>query len=238
MNINLPKDGIHQNINNPDNTCKCVLSKREDCYPTLVPVANDTMIIEQGCAQSLDEGNPVPITCFPKNDSKKNLNPKQDQLKENRKNVDRHYTTAFSVHFTSYQRRVACGDVSSLYLDKSFSFQGLDHLLLLMEDIMDYVQASCPTILFPQASFQHRSIKSGKTAPVFQEIDGEIITEFESSPEQKKGQALFAVITVYHRQNASMQGELRVLKRKVYFRSGLELIRLLHQALESKQEER
>lgn len=145
---------------------------------------------------------------------------------------ERYYATAMSVRFTSYQERVACGDVSTLYLGKTFHFHGLDHLLLIMEDMMDYIRTSCPAVPFPQAFCDHRSLKVGKTGTTFQEVNEEVITQFESPPAQKKTGAHIAAITVYYRQHASMQGELRTAGRKVFFRSGLELMRLLHQALE------
>lgn len=39
------------------------------------------------------------------------------------------------------------------------------------------------------------------------------------------------LIKIYGRQNQSLQGEMRVDETKIYFRSGMELVRLMHQWL-------
>ena len=151
----------------------------------------------------------------------------------------RYYATAMFVRFTSYQDRVACGELSTPYLQESFSFHGLDQLLLLMEDIMDFVRAASPAITFPQAWLEHRSLRLGKAGIAFQAMSkADIIPKDQAKPETRKTSISFVAITVYYRQHASMQGDLRVAGQKVFFRSGLELIRLIHQALNMKKHSR
>ena len=124
--------------------------------------------------------------------------------KEN-KDCERYETIVMFVNFTSYQERVACGEVGTLYTQRTFHFNGLDHLLLMMEDMMDYIRASSPAITFPQASCAYRSIRKGKSDTAFQDMDGtQIMNQPESSSQQTKMSSSFAMITVYYRQNASM----------------------------------
>lgn len=156
----------------------------------------------------------------------------EGQAVQESENSVRYYTTAMFVRFTSYQNRIACGELNTPYLQRTFSFCGLDQLLLLMEDIMDFIRATCPVIKFPQACVEHRSLKSGKAGTEFQTMSKtDIIPKAEAQPETRKTSVSFVAITVYYRQHASIQGDLRVAGQKVFFRSGLELIRLLHQAL-------
>ena len=109
------------------------------------------------------------------------------------------------VQFQSYQNKVACGKLYSLYYEQEFDFYGLDQLLLIMDDIMDSVN-------YPQST-PKKDLHAA---------DGERDNTAKTGVE----------IRVYYRQQASMQGEIRVKGRKVYFRSGMELMRLLHQYLQ------
>ena len=170
-----------------------------------------------------------------KNDGTYNLRMEAAQVSSD---DDRRYCpTAMFVRFTSYHESVACGELQTQYMDKVFSFAGLDQLLLIMDDVMEFVRASCEKITFPQAAFERRNFNGNKSDQTFHEMDEtEHISEFCVQPAQTMtGSMAFAIITVYYRQHASMQGELHIAKQKVFFRSGLELMRLLHQALAASQ---
>ncbi|WP_343250376.1 hypothetical protein [Diplocloster hominis] len=129
------------------------------------------------------------------------------------------------VQFQSYKDKVACGKLYSMYYKQEFDFYGLDQLLLIMDDIMDSVN-------YPQSSVGHRHFKG--SSPYFLDLSGWTLRKDLNSPgEERFNAAKTGVeIRVYYRQQASMQGEIRVKGRKVYFRSGMELMRLLHQYLQ------
>lgn len=69
MDIYRQKDGIYQCINNPDNVRKYVLLESEGCYPALVPVADDTMTVEQASVQPLPRRTAIPIPHFSEKDN-------------------------------------------------------------------------------------------------------------------------------------------------------------------------
>lgn len=144
------------------------------------------------------------------------------------------YAKDMIIQFTSYQDRIACGTLHSAYYERIFPFCGMDHLLLMMDDIMDSVNC-------PQAGFGHRSLKmDGSHGVEFQDLSSEQkITDFTAECSQVARFAKSCIaIRVLYRQQASMQGELRVNMQKFYFRSGLELMRLLHQFLKYEQEQK
>ncbi|MBU9736805.1 hypothetical protein [Diplocloster agilis] len=129
------------------------------------------------------------------------------------------------VQFQSYQNKVACGKLYSLYYEQEFDFYGLDQLLLIMDDIMDSVN-------YPQSSVNHRNLKNCN--PYFLDLSAWTPKkDLHAADGERDNTAKTGVeIRVYYRQQASMQGEIRVKGRKVYFRSGMELMRLLHQYLQ------
>ncbi len=147
-------------------------------------------------------------------------------------NSERFYSSTMMVRFSSYKNRVACGVVQAMCLENPIPFCGLDQLLLLLEDIMDYVNASCPRNVYPQASFLPRAMGKSCWESAFQDLRGEkIVPDRGVWPEQATAKHLLAAVTILYRQNASIQGELWAAQQKIRFRSGMELIRLLHQAL-------
>ena len=131
---------------------------------------------------------------------------------------ERYYATAMFVSFTSYQERIACGELQTQYMDRVFSFAGLDQLLLIMDDVMDFVRASCEKITFPQAEFERRNFKKSKSQAFHVMDETEHVAEFCVRPaEIMAGGMVYAAITVYYRMHASIQGELRIAKQKMFF---------------------
>lgn len=152
---------------------------------------------------------------------------------------ERWWSTDVFVYFTSYENRLACGMVELPYLKKTMAFQGLDQLLLMLEDMMDFVNSKNKDAHYPQASFAKKALllqKRTKANPDFHDFSGNepIARVTNPFPGWNGTQIAFAVISVRYRQHASMQGMLRTKERDMPFRSGLELTRLLHQLLESK----
>lgn len=134
-------------------------------------------------------------------------------------------TRTMYVQFQSYQDKVASGKLYSWYYKQEFDFCGLDQLLLIMDDVMDSVN-------YPQSSVDHRHLKN--SSPYFLDLSAWTPQkDLNSEGDGKYNATKTGVeIRVYYRQHASMQGEIRIKGRKVYFRSGMELMRLLHQYLQ------
>lgn len=132
--------------------------------------------------------------------------------------------------FTSYHNRIARGYLKTIYFEKTFYFCGLDHLLFIMDDIMDGVNR-------PQRTSCYRNIRGQKfrmQSDIFRkEENTDKVSVFEDAEDY--GQELdkkMITIEVYCRRNASIQGQLKLPCGKVFFRSGMELMRLLHEYLE------
>lgn len=127
------------------------------------------------------------------------------------------------VHIASYADGVACGEVRSVYLMRSYPFHGLDQLLLIMDDMM------------AAGRYQHGDPLGGGMR--FQDLRGEPIqgAQSQASPRERGPFPATLMIRVYFRRHASMQGELRMPGQTAPFRSGIELLRLLHQFLQEKQ---
>ncbi len=144
---------------------------------------------------------------------------------------------AVLVSICSYEESVPKGAFISFDYNQRYEFQGLDQMLLQMEDIMDSVSASCP-------AYEHRSFY-GKPY-IFQETEpGQRMSGVRCRPEDMPrlphGKASFA-LRIYYRQHGSMQGEMIAAvtedhggkrEKRVMFRSALELMRLIHEYLES-----
>lgn len=159
-----------------------------------------------------------------------------EELSNQEKSTNRIYGTAMLVYFSSYKDRIACGKLRCPYLKKAIPFYGLDQLLLIMEDIIDAVRKVYPTIGYPEPSQNHSNIKSKSVSILdtcFQSIPSKDISkEYMMGDNHSYGKHQIATITILYRQHASMQGELKVDGEEIHFRSGIELIRLLHQALQ------
>lgn len=133
------------------------------------------------------------------------------------------------VQITSFQERVPCGEVLSLFYDQKYRFYGLDQLLLIMEDIMD-------SVLMPHPTLEHRCLYSKPYT--FEKLDadhriGQL--DLEGLGRMPSLSVTF-VVRCYHRQHASMQGELlfgrKKEKTRIFFRSTLELIRMVYEYLD------
>lgn len=137
-----------------------------------------------------------------------------------------HYASAATVRFFSYQDRVPRGEIYSVYDDRAYGFQGLDQMLLIMDDIMDLAE-------YPKASFEHRSFGNG---PYIFRKSAQDTGIRPSGRKHKGGKKELIVVKVYYRQYASIQGEVEAVshgkQKKLYFRSALELIRLIHEMLD------
>lgn len=131
--------------------------------------------------------------------------------------------------FLSYKDRIAKGYVKTIFYDQVFYFCGLDHMLLLMDDIMDKVNC-------PQRTSNYRNINGQRfrvQSDIFRKSEEtEKVSVFEDAVEIKQERMKKVVtVEVCCRRNASIQGRLKLSSGDICFRSGMEIIRLLHEYL-------
>lgn len=140
--------------------------------------------------------------------------------------------STMKVSIRSYEERIPRGTFISFGYDCRYEFQGFDQMLLMMEDMMDSVSV-------PQPSYEHRSVYGEPY--VFQKQEqgtqaARAVYRLEDMPRLPRGVASF-VLRFHYRQYGSLQGELIAFskegERRVLFRSALELIRLLHEYLDT-----
>lgn len=130
--------------------------------------------------------------------------------------------TVVRLHISSYNDRTFKGKVYSQYYDREMPFEDLCGMLTAMESLYD-------TLSFPQATYQHRSFKKIKRSQVNPENGG---MESMAQNPQANEKATF-VIHVQFRQNATWQGTIQWVdeKKEQHFRSTLEMLKLLDEAL-------
>lgn len=121
--------------------------------------------------------------------------------------------------------RTVKGVLHSLYMARDISFTGIDQLLLILDDIME--AADCP-----QSPSLRRSIN--KTDNFFEFLNtAELIQMHEEAKNYYGYEGKTVVIHVQFRQHSSMQGTLRTAQGNAYFRSGMELMRMLYEYLDA-----
>lgn len=173
------------------------------------------------------------------------------------------------IYFHNCNSRVAKGEVKPLFWDRAFAFQGMDQMLLIMDDIMDEMN-------FQLDGSERRSLQTEKEAYHFLALEGESaqkrvseavrgacgeelsaaeggvcgeelsaaegrvcekeISEESSEVCEKKvrnKRPVTAAVRILYRQHSSMQGTLTVEDKRISFRSALELIRMMHEYVES-----
>ena len=123
----------------------------------------------------------------------------------------------------SYHNRQVCGILQSLVLEEKIPFRGLDQMVLLIEEILDR-EKIC------KSAFEYRYIEKTEQEDGWLEnsiLQKHILNEWNTEFHQN------ILIRIYGRYHRSLQGMVRVGKETVYFRSGMELIRMIHQWLQS-----
>lgn len=125
--------------------------------------------------------------------------------------------STFILTVTGYQDKHISGVLNAPLAKKSYSFQNLIQLLLLMDSLMD-------TANFPQNGVEPRAFQATQSTFVPQ----------ETSQKPTSPLAVFE-INVMFRQNASWQGSIVWINRSMEsrFRSVLELVGLVDEALTS-----
>lgn len=133
--------------------------------------------------------------------------------------------TIVRISISSYKDRTFKGKVYSQYYDREVAFEDLCGMITAMESLYD-------TLSFPQATYRHRSFKKEKGSHTLSENEG---MEFMAQNTQANDKATF-IIHVQFRQNATWQGTIQWLdeKKEQHFRSTLEMLKLLDEALADK----
>ena len=130
------------------------------------------------------------------------------------------------IQIYSYEDRVAKGAMMSM-LDKTvIPFIGLDQLCLFAEEYLIH------KAVFDGIDTGRRWISKNTACETWQEYLG------HSEMIVKNREPYKFAVRFLAQGNQSLQGELRVDNRKCYFRSGMELMRLMHQWLQIKYKRR
>ena len=123
------------------------------------------------------------------------------------------------------------GYLQSLYQEKSFCFHGLDHMLLLIEEILDSEgvpaeNGECRHLVKMDPVKTKRRTKKITHPEKF----GRMVKFCPVRNRLKTGENVFTV-TIYSRQNASIQGVIRNSRGSACFRSGMEGLRMICECL-------
>lgn len=135
------------------------------------------------------------------------------------------------IQFDSYEERVAKGKIQTLYYKRPFEFKSLGQMLLIIDDVLDSVGVE-KVSGDPHCFYEEDEEKS----MVFQDVSLEEVCENSEIYDKNYANAFRGevVIQVLYRKNSSMQGEVRGGAGKRYFRSSLELLRIMYEYLEKR----
>ncbi|MCI8465908.1 MAG: hypothetical protein HFI63_08640 [Lachnospiraceae bacterium] len=141
------------------------------------------------------------------------------------------------LRFDSYEKQVAKGRLKTLFHQAPFSFDSMDQLFLIMNDVLD-------ARAFPREgeAFRHLRMKS-RNVILAETGDKAVLRSFrkqvrtENVPDEDgsvwkgsfQGQM---TITVRRREYGSLQGTVNIKGEKTHFRSVLELMYMFHEYLE------
>ncbi|GFI27447.1 hypothetical protein IMSAGC012_02574 [Lachnospiraceae bacterium] len=138
------------------------------------------------------------------------------------------HSESMLLRFDSYERQIAKGEFQTVHFCRPFLFEGLDHLLLLLDDVLDALQ-------FPKQAKEYRYLgteyeNSKCRGPKIGKPDRQVLWgERPQNGTCFRGQM---TITVNRREHGSIQGMVNAGGIKTYFRSALELMHMLHFYLE------
>ena len=138
------------------------------------------------------------------------------------------YSERMLLRFDSYEEQIAKGKLQTVHYCKPFLFEGLDHLIMIMDDVLDAIQ-------FPKQAgeYRHPGRECEGKKCVFQKI-GQPDRQILGGGSQKSGVSFQGqmTLTVNRREHSSIQGMVNVDGVKTHFRSALELMHMLHFYLE------
>lgn len=151
-------------------------------------------------------------------------------------------SAAMLIKFDSYKDHAAKGRVQTLYYKHPFEFGSLDQLLMILDEVLDlagfekepedsrhlYENEEGENRIFLRFD-EKRFIEDGKSSDNGRDISHINGDMYEEAAGSFQGDL---TVRVLYRQHSSMQGEICTDERAVYFRSSLELLRLLYEFLE------
>lgn len=132
----------------------------------------------------------------------------------------------------NYYAGLARGYLQTFFKEEPFYFWGLDNMLLQIENVMDMVGYPCKSNEYrhmrkANTARQQKKELTDRTKRLREELVG-------FNPNQVclvKKKCVFS-IRIYSRRNASIQGILKNYRGNVGFRSGMDVIRVIHECLE------
>ncbi len=135
---------------------------------------------------------------------------------------------AVQIRVDSYDGRIARGSLCSLLEKNSIPFCGLDQAVLMIEELLDR-----EAVLEHEGEYRRAddSFDYGSWLDWGESEDGIYERERLTIPRYREGPQKF-LIRVHGRYFQTIQGEIRMEGKRCYFRSGMELMRLMHQRLQ------
>ena len=144
------------------------------------------------------------------------------------------YASTMVICFQGIDQGTAYGELWSFYYQDPRPFRGLDQLLFTMEALMDeagYPEVWCESRHWgPQPEDKGKRDLAGQTPS--SSLQRQIPAYGPNELISIKGTLCTIRIRVYCRQHASIQGTAQNCKEIVHFRSALELMKLLQEALQ------
>lgn len=128
-------------------------------------------------------------------------------------------STQVTVHISSFENRIPCGQVYNAYYDKVIPFRNDRELLAILDELFD-------SLSFPSRFDEYRCFSDKKRPAARKERIGTGIMS-------EKDKATF-IIHVQFRRNSTWQGTIQWVEsqKQQSFRSTLEMLRLIDEALE------
>lgn len=137
------------------------------------------------------------------------------------------------IRIFSYEDQVLTGSVSNEFYGRTMYFRDVVQMAAILESLFD-------SLSFPQSSMAYRSFRTpGRRRPMrqanFMKAGGVVQTAANESIVNKEKEKASFVVHVQFRQNATWQGTITWVDKGVsqHFRSVLEMIRLMTEAVES-----
>ncbi|MEG2038913.1 MAG: hypothetical protein RRZ73_04205 [Oscillospiraceae bacterium] len=129
-----------------------------------------------------------------------------------------------------WERSVFNGRIYNPFRKNVAKVNDIMEVAYLMEDLFNQLS-------FPQEYFKHRTFNSAKALPQQKkDLSKEVVRYMDDLDlEKQRGEKATFMIQVQYRQNATWQGTISWVERKEsqHFRSTLELIKLMDNAMES-----
>ncbi len=132
-------------------------------------------------------------------------------------------TATMQVCISSYEKRVVRGWITFLLDKREIPFCGLDQMCLIVEEYLDE-----HPVFEERMEYRYLDEKDLDSGWLNGDAAEEIIAVSDTDDAETTTKF---TIRIFGRSNRSLQGELRVENKRRCFRSGMELMRMVHQWL-------